>query len=116
MRTVILRLIEIYWIVSKDRTRRACLFSESCSQHVYRIAKYAGPIEGLKALLRRFRQCRPGFQFIAFEDRLCLRTIDGSVIEFSDLSGRLCEPASAILESLSRDPSQGDCENGVSNL
>ncbi|WP_072995564.1 membrane protein insertion efficiency factor YidD [Pseudozobellia thermophila] len=59
MRLFLLFSIIMYWITIPKSKRRNCIFHESCSHYVYRITRDNGFYEGLKALLYRYRNCRP---------------------------------------------------------
>lgn len=43
--------------------RNTCLFCESCSLYVERIALEAGCIAALRAFVTRYHCCRPGYSF-----------------------------------------------------
>lgn len=60
-----LRGIDLYWLIPPSK-RRACLFKESCSCHVYRITKKEGVMKGIYSLWKRIKQCRPQYSF--YED------------------------------------------------
>lgn len=65
--SVLLRLaIRLYWLLPESRRRR-CLFRESCSRHVYRLAGEKGFRAALAAFRVRSRQCRPGYAFYRSE-------------------------------------------------
>lgn len=63
MRSLIIHAIQYYRRVIPPERRRRCLFRESCSQHVERIAREQGGLAALKAFLARARRCRPGYGF-----------------------------------------------------
>lgn len=63
MRQLILWLIQLYHWCIPPAKRRRCLFRESCSQHVERIAWERGGFAAIKAFLARARHCRPGYGF-----------------------------------------------------
>lgn len=54
-------IIRIYWLVIPKHKRKACIFSESCSQYVFRITNEQGFVQGLVAFSERFKQCRHGY-------------------------------------------------------
>lgn len=63
MRWLILRLIQLYRRCIPPEKRRRCLFRESCSEHVERVARERGGFAALKAFLARARSCKPGYSF-----------------------------------------------------
>lgn len=56
-------LIGAIWLYRRlpDRFKRNCLFKESCSSLVARVAFESGLRAGLKAMKTRVSQCRPGY-------------------------------------------------------
>jgi len=60
MRYWLLILIRLYWLIPKKYKRR-CIFKESCSRYVYRIAKEKGFKKGLDGIKKRTHQCQPGY-------------------------------------------------------
>jgi len=94
MKFILLGIIKLYWKVIPEYKRRNCVFTESCSQYVYRITKEKGTISGLVALKQRFYKCRPGY--ILYFDRqnnsfeLFLK--NGSTIKEEEISSTLLPP------------------------
>jgi putative component of membrane protein insertase Oxa1/YidC/SpoIIIJ protein YidD len=84
---LLILLIRIYWKLIPEHKRNICIFNESCSKHVYRIAESQGLIKGIKAFIKRFRQCRPGYRMgyntSLLKDEVVLK--DGSVVNRDDL-------------------------------
>lgn len=64
MKSLLLFLIKIYWIVLPASKRRRCIFRQSCSKYVYETTANEGFISGLKAFQYRFKNCRSGAQLI----------------------------------------------------
>lgn len=82
MKRLLIGAIKIYWKLVPAERRRKCLFKESCSIYVYKIAKAKGAIAGISALKRRFKQCRPGYKKIDLEDgSVFFLLIDGTIVE-----------------------------------
>ena len=63
MRHLLIWAVRIFRRVVPPQRRRSCLFRESCSRHVERIAVEQGAVAALGAAWRRFRACRPGYSF-----------------------------------------------------
>lgn len=63
MRHLLFWAIGAYYRAVPAERRHTCLFRETCSQHVERIAIEAGAVAAVRALWRRFRCCRPGYHF-----------------------------------------------------
>ena len=72
--------IRAYWHVWPRHLNRGCIYRETCSQHVYRITRESGFTTGLRALLQRFRTCRPGYTVSTQDARLGLILHDGSFL------------------------------------
>lgn len=89
MRWALLLAIRLYWAVWPERYRRGCLFRESCSRHVYRVTCAQGLRQGARALLSRYRTCRPGYAIVAAHGHRWLSLADGSFIPVSEAAPRL---------------------------
>ena len=61
---LLIRAIHIYRRLIPSAWKRCCLFRESCSLHVERMARDEGAWAALVALWRRGKACRPGYSFI----------------------------------------------------
>jgi putative component of membrane protein insertase Oxa1/YidC/SpoIIIJ protein YidD len=77
---VLLLAIRLYWAVWPDRWKRGCLYRETCSRHVYRVAEEHGLAAGLRALRTRFRTCRPGYGVVTAYGQAWLALADGSML------------------------------------
>jgi uncharacterized protein len=112
MKWLLLFTIRLYWTVSFGSRQRRCLFKESCSHYVYRIAAKFGLVPGLKALVSRFRTCRPGYRVTADESGLRILLVDGTTIpphEASKVVLESCREVAHLLElSLQRDARDRD--------
>ncbi|MDC8002733.1 membrane protein insertion efficiency factor YidD [Aureisphaera galaxeae] len=62
MKHLLLFAIKWYWHIIPASKRGRCIFRMSCSQHVYKTTRENGLISGLKALVFRYKNCRPGFE------------------------------------------------------
>jgi putative component of membrane protein insertase Oxa1/YidC/SpoIIIJ protein YidD len=62
MKIILISIIKIYWKFIPANKRRHCIFNESCSKHIYRIVNEDGVKQGLKALIDRFKKCRPNYK------------------------------------------------------
>jgi uncharacterized protein len=78
--------------------RRKCLFKETCSAHVLRIAYESGLRLSLVALRKRVSQCRPGYSVFFDADINCWRVCfaDGSVANSAQVAGFVLEPYSTL--------------------
>ncbi|HEU4557693.1 MAG TPA: membrane protein insertion efficiency factor YidD [Longimicrobium sp.] len=81
--------IGLYWVVWPERFRRGCLYRESCSRHVYRVTRAQGLRQGARALVSRYRTCRPGYAIVAAHGQRWLSLADGSFIPASEAAPRL---------------------------
>lgn len=75
-------LIKLYWKIIPVNKRRHCLFKESCSNYIYRLTQTDGFCSGIKALVERYMQCRPGYTLVINEEtKTCeLRLKNGKII------------------------------------
>lgn len=72
--------VRIYWALWPRHLNRGCIYRETCSHHVFRIAREDGGVAGLRALLVRIRTCRPGYSVSSDHTGIGLVTRDGSFI------------------------------------
>jgi uncharacterized protein len=80
MRWLLLGAIRVYWLVAPAWLRRRCIFRVTCSRHVYDVTRARGFWAGLRSLLQRGRQCRPGYSVEFHAGQFRVRLKDGSVI------------------------------------
>lgn len=97
MRWAIRLAIELYWRLLRIRLQRRCLFRESCSKLVYRVATETGSISAIAALLGRMPRCRPGYVAVADEHGVRFELADGSTLDQSKAAQWLVEFAMATI-------------------
>lgn len=85
MRKLLLLAIRIYWKIP-TRLHEKCIFRESCSHYVYRMAKEQGFRMGIKALRERNDLCRPGYVVYRSEGRYYMQTASGRLIDEKDIA------------------------------
>jgi putative component of membrane protein insertase Oxa1/YidC/SpoIIIJ protein YidD len=86
---LILATIRAYWRLVPARRRRLCLFRESCSRFVYRTTIEGGALAGARALRRRIRQCRSGYNVRITADGLQIVCDNGDVVHGRDVNDEL---------------------------
>jgi putative component of membrane protein insertase Oxa1/YidC/SpoIIIJ protein YidD len=91
MRYLLMFAIRIYWRIP-TKLHDKCIFKETCSHYVYRIAEHQGVIPALKAFKERNRQCRPGYVIYRSKGKFYLKTAEGDVFEEDQISPRLLPP------------------------
>jgi putative component of membrane protein insertase Oxa1/YidC/SpoIIIJ protein YidD len=91
MKYLILIVIRAYWILIPSHRRKTCLFAESCSSYVYRIADKNGFIGGIKAFSNRYKLCRPGYrvQYSTEKNDIEMVLVDGKIVESKEMSVHL---------------------------
>lgn len=85
MKFLLLLAIRIYWKIPTKLHKR-CIFRETCSHYVYRIASEQGFIAGIKALLERNELCRPGYIVYKSLGRYYMKAANGTIIEEKDIA------------------------------
>ena len=102
------------------RFKRQCLFKETCSSYVARVARESGVWPGLRALRTRVSQCKPGY-FVYFDNEVKswhVRFANGSVSNSSHVAGFVLSPyRDVFLRTWT--PSDGaanSCDPGASRL
>lgn len=93
MRYLLMFAIRIYWRIP-TKLHNKCLFKETCSQYVYRIAKHQGFIAGLIALKERNELCRPGYVVYKSNDSFYLKTAGGQIFTEDSISPNILPPVS----------------------
>ena len=94
MRILLIGLILAYRRIAPAALRNRCIFAESCSSFVMRVARESGVRAAFAALRLRTRACRPGYHRLPPSPmyagmRLPVRLADDSVVEMSSLSSRV---------------------------
>ena len=85
MKFLLLLAIRIYWIIPTKWHDR-CIFRETCSHYVYRIASQQGFIAGIKALRLRNELCRPGYVIYRSEGKYYMKTANGKVFSEEEIA------------------------------
>ena len=80
MTYLLLAAVRAYWAIWPRHLNRGCLYRETCSHHVYRVARESGAAAGLLALRSRVRRCRPGYTVSNVDARIGLILCDGSFL------------------------------------
>lgn len=93
MKWCLLGAIYLYrWLPA--RFKRQCLFKETCSSFVARVARESGFWPGLRALRTRVPQCRPGY-FVYFDSEVKswhVRFANGSVCDSTQVANFVLRP------------------------
>jgi len=78
---LLLATVRVYWAVWPRHLNRGCIYRETCSHNVHRVASDSGFVAGCRALLYRLRTCRPGYAVTtSAEGELGLLMRDGSFL------------------------------------
>ena len=75
----------MYWLVIPKYKRRKCIFKVSCSNYVFKKTKEEGFISGYKALKKRIKSCRPGYNVIDIEGQTHIITADNNLHHIADM-------------------------------
>jgi len=102
MRYFVIWIIQIYRQFMPSRHHRVCLFRECCSMHVERVARESGFLAACRALIKRFRCCRPGysFQFTAENNTWEFVCADGSRFSASEVAPHIADEYHAIVQQI----------------
>jgi putative component of membrane protein insertase Oxa1/YidC/SpoIIIJ protein YidD len=92
MKILLIFAIHLYWSIRPEHRRRCCLFSESCSRHVFNVTTHSGLLAGLKALAWRFRVCRAGYRVVSSETGMSVILIDGTILSKDEISSSTLAP------------------------
>ena len=100
MRYVVIGVIRIYWVLWPRDRNRLCLFRETCSHYVHRIAREYGAWRAMRALLERMRQCRPGYSVATRHGAIGLLLRDGAFLPGAAASPHMIAEAASELAVL----------------
>lgn len=102
MRYLLIWAIHLYRRLVPPERRRRCLFRESCSMHIERIAREAGTLAAMLAMVKRLRSCRPGYGFHVLQEnnRWELLCKDGSRFPQSDVASHIVAEYHTIMGGL----------------
>jgi|GEM_PF-315221 len=94
MRFLILIPVYLYWHLWPAKWKhRQCLFRESCSHHVWRVTREEGFLPGWRALVYRYRNCRPGYRIQLTRDGTFeMVLVHGDIIGESDIAIGILHP------------------------
>ena len=81
MKNVFLFLIQLYWRFVPENKRNKCLYKVSCSHHVYKTTMERGIYTGIKSLVYRMKNCRPGYFIVEIEGKNHIITKNNSIIQ-----------------------------------
>ena len=109
MRVLFRGLIRIYWLVWPRHLNRGCIYRETCSHHVHRIAGESGFVAGCRALLLRYRTCRPGYVASTNPDgELGLVLCDGSFAHHHLIADDVLAPIQTTIRNLEQHFSESE--------
>lgn len=91
MRFLLVIPIKLYWLLIPADKRRTCIYSTSCSRHVYQMTNEKGILFGFKALRHRFKTCRPGHEIIYLdkEDVLLIKLSNGTILQENEIASNI---------------------------
>jgi len=101
MRWLILFPIYVYWYAWPPfLEKRSCIFKESCSHFVFRVTKVYGFVAGCKAMIWRYRNCRPGYKIVSNADgRFEMHLVTGNVVSELEIAEAILKPYFAAMKS-----------------
>jgi len=93
MKLILLFIIRIYWKFIPENKRRKCIFRQTCSNYVYEETKNKGLISGIKALIFRFKNCRPNYDiYVDYRTgKKLMRLKTGIIIDENQIAKNLIE-------------------------
>ena len=91
MRYLLMFAIRLYWKVP-TKLHDKCIFKETCSHYVYRIAEHQGFVAAIKAFKERNKLCRPGYVVYKSMGKFFLKTANGEIFEEEYISPNLLPP------------------------
>ncbi len=89
-------LIKAYWFFIPKEKRIACLYKDHCSQHVFNSFD-KGFVCGVKAFIKRFRNCNNRYTYFIESDVIKIKTVTGEIIPESEISDLVAKGCRATL-------------------
>ena len=78
-------VIKIYWFFIPANKRKKCIFKQSCSNYVFNETQKKGLIKGIKALIIRIKNCRPGYNIIQIENQTYIITANNEMFQITEM-------------------------------
>jgi len=89
VKSLLLALINLYWVCIPESKRRKCLFKTSCSNYVYTVTKTEGFFSGIKALRFRVKNCNPNYSIISIDGEKILVTKTNQILKKEELNNNI---------------------------
>ena len=87
MGKIFLLLIKLYWKIIPPSNRNVCIFSESCSKYVFRKITEDGFLNGCKAFIYRYKNCRGGYVIErTSENDIKLKLVTGKYLDKHEIN------------------------------
>ncbi|KRD12751.1 hypothetical protein ASE21_02255 [Flavobacterium sp. Root901] len=93
MKYLILFFIRIYWKSIPASNRKKCIFKKSCSNYVFEVTQKEGFMEGLKAFLFRYKNCRGNFSIFQnpMDNKIQMILPSQIIIDREEIADRLIQ-------------------------
>ncbi len=75
----------MYWAIIPASKRKPCLFRVSCSNYVFNTTIEKGLLRGIKALIHRYKNCRPGYQIMNIDGEVHMISANHEMFPIRDL-------------------------------
>ena len=85
LKYLLLLAIRLYWRIPTKLHQR-CIFRETCSHYVYRIASEQGFLAGIKAFKERTELCRSGYVIYKSLGRYYMKTANGTIFQEDEIA------------------------------
>ncbi len=101
MKHFLLILVKLYWFFVSPEKRRHCIYSKSCSKHVYDTANENGLLAGLNAMFVRIKTCRPNHEVVYLEKEniVLLKLSNGTILQQDQISSYIVSPYMDTLDN-----------------
>jgi len=97
---IVILIIKIYYKIYPEDQRRVCIYAESCSKYVLRVAKNKGFFEAIKAYSDRIKSCNVDY-IHTFPDGVFINitTKNGVILEENEINPFLVKSLKSIYSS-----------------
>ncbi len=90
-------VIRLYWYAIPKENRIVCLYKDHCSQHVYNAFDREGFVAGMKAFLKRYKNCNNNYTCELHDGSVTVKTATGEVINETEISDLVLSGCRVVL-------------------
>lgn len=87
MSKLVILIIQVYYKIYPEDSRRVCLHNESCSKYVYRVAKENGGLKAIMAYFTRYKSCNADYKIgESVDGKIFIKTRNGLILDENQIN------------------------------